>query len=372
MSIAFATAALVIIMSVYNGFEKIIMSYYNKYNPDLVILPKEAKYINADSVFITNIKSVPNVEDISKQIKENCLVEFNRKQHVAEIVGVDQNYSKVAQIDSLLIKGKNELFAARPRAIIGASLARTLSLNIHFLNPIKVNFPDKDVTPSLLNTADILKFDFIKATSIYTLSNEENSNRLIVPFDFLSKLIDTKPTQATKILCNVSDKSKVNTTQSTLERVLGNQYLVQNKEQQEEELYKLLNVEKIGIYFVLMLLIFIASYSIISSVIMLIINKKSDIKILTFLGLKHSDIKKIFFLNSLFIILCGAILGVFIGSAFTLLQEHFHFIKAGGIVIDYYPVDLRSFDLFVIFGLVFTIACVISVFPVKFLTKRFL
>lgn len=372
LGVCVATAALIMVLSIYNGLDQIIKSYYDDYNPDLVIKPRTGKFMDASSAFLEDIKSTPGVTAVSKVLSENCLVEYEAKQHVAQVIGVDSNYTKTVGLDYLIVTGDQELYSPSQRAVIGANLAYRLSFNVNFLAMLKVYFPRKDVKYSLTNTKKLLNHDYIKASSVYRLSNEEKSNSLYVPFGFLQELLGADQSRLSWIALKIQDKEHIHLVQERLQNQLGDNYRVLNKFQQEEELYKLLQVEKLGIFLILSFLIIISSFSIVSAVIMLIINKRQDVKILHYLGMTDQQIKRIFFLNSVFIILGGALSGLLLGSLLCFLQEKFHLLKANGLMIDYYPVNLVFMDVLWVIVAVVGISVSISIIPVRFLSKKLL
>lgn len=372
--VAVGTMALIIILSVFNGLEKLVTSIFNTFDPDIKITTAEGKTFIADTAKLTLLSKVSGVSCYSLAIEENAALKYNEKQFIATIKGVDDNYAQVTGIDSSMWDGKFLLRAegGRPYAVIGAGIAQNLGLRINFVEPLWIYVPDKN-SKSTLNQDEALNNDFIFPSGVFQIEQEYDSKYIYVPLDFARNLIEAGNV-VSSVEIKFSGKADEKEVQKNVSKIFGGGYVVQNKYEQQEIFYKVMRSERLAIFFILTLILIIASFNIIGSLTMLIIEKERDIEILKSLGANNSLIRNIFIFEGWLISIIGACSGLLLGFLVCWLQQKFGFIKLQGetLIVDSYPVVMKFIDFVVVSGTVLLIGFWAAWYPVRYLTKKYL
>jgi len=372
--VAVGTMALIIILSVFNGLEKLVTSIFNTFDPDIRITAAEGKTFVADSTKLNLLSKVNGVSCYSLTIEENAALKYNEKQNIATIKGVDDNYALVTGIDSSMWDGKFLLRAegGRPYAVIGAGIAQNLGLRINFVEPLWIYVPDKN-SSSILNQDEALNNDFIFPSGVFQIEQEYDSKYIYVPLDFARDLIEAG-NAISSIEVKYSGKADEKKVQKDIINIYGAGFVVQNKYEQQEIFYKVMRSERLAIFFILTLILIIASFNIIGSLTMLIIEKERDIEILKSLGANNNLIRKIFIFEGWLISIIGAIIGLIFGFFVCWLQQEYGIVKLQGetLIVDSYPVVMKSFDFVVVTGTVLLIGFWAAWYPVRYLTKKYL
>ena len=372
--VAVGTMALIIILSVFNGLEKLVTSIFNTFDPDIRITAAEGKTFVADTAKLNLLSKVNGVSCYSLTIEENAALKYNEKQNIATIKGVDDNYALVTGIDSSMWDGKFLLRAegGRPYAVIGAGIAQNLGLRINFVEPLWIYVPDKN-SSSILNQDEALNNDFIFPSGVFQIEQEYDSKYIYVPLDFARDLIEAG-NAISSIEVKYSGKADEKKVQKDIINIYGAGFVVQNKYEQQEIFYKVMRSERLAIFFILTLILIIASFNIIGSLTMLIIEKERDIEILKSLGANNNLIRKIFIFEGWLISIIGAILGLIFGFLVCWLQQEYGIVKLQGetLIVDSYPVVMKSFDFVVVTGTVLLIGFWAAWYPVRYLTKKYL
>lgn len=356
------SAALIIILSVFNGFETIVLSMYNTFSPELRIEPLNGKTFDPNTISFSSLKKNPRVLNYTEVLQEKALVRYGESQSIATIKGVSDGFlQNKSSLDSVVSSGTFILNqAGQDMAVIGYALQNFLSVNLeNEFQSLEVFSPRKGASNSLI-PAEEFNMRSIYPSGVF-MAQQELDNTMIVPLRFARDLLGENKL-ISSIEINVQTGVDTDDFQRDIEKLLGNDFAVKNRSQQNELLYKILNSEKWAIFLILTFVLIIAIFNIIGSLTMLVIDKRKDIAILTSLGADKSLIRGIFFIEGMMISMLGCIVGMVVGMVFILLQQKFGFITMGGanMMIDTYPVAIKLFDFILVFGTVLTVSIIAS------------
>jgi lipoprotein-releasing system permease protein len=356
------SAALIIILSVFNGFENIVLSMYNTFSPELRIEALKGKTFNPRNTHFLTLKNDKRIINYTEVLQEKALVRYGESQSIALVKGVSEGFTKnKSGLDSVISSGSFTLWSrGQDMAVIGYSLQNFLSINLsNEFQSLDVYSPRKGASNSL-NPADEFNVRSIYPSGVFAVQ-QEFDNTMIVPIRFARELLGENKL-VSYIEINVAKNVVIDDLQKEIENSLGKDFLVKNRSQQNELLYKILNSEKWAIFLILTFVLIIAIFNIIGSLTMLVIDKRKDIAILTSLGADKSLIRGIFFIEGMMISMLGCILGMFAGLIFILLQQQFGFIAMSGVnlMIDTYPVGIKLSDFVLVFGTVLLVSVIAS------------
>jgi lipoprotein-releasing system permease protein len=372
--VAVGTMALIIILSVFNGLEKLVTEIFNTFDPDVKITAAEGKTFIADTTRLMLLSKVEGLSCYSLSIEENALLKYGDRQCIATIKGVDDNYSMVSNIDSSMFEGDFILRSekGRPYAIPGAGVARYLGIGINFITPLNIYVPRR-TTATNLNAENAFNRKFIFPSGIFEVEKEYDSKYVYIPIEFAREL-----TEIDKGVTNIEIKFKPKAdpvkVQNSIMSIFGKGFIVQNRYQQQEIFYKVMRSERLAIFFILTLILVIASFNIIGSLTMLIIEKERDIEILKSLGADADLIRKIFIFEGWLISIIGAVAGIILGFVVCWAQETYGLVKlqSESLIMDSYPVVMKIKDFIIVPATVLLIGYWAAWYPVRYLTKKFL
>lgn len=369
--IAVGTIALVLVMSVFNGFENLVLDMYNVFDPHIKITSNKGVNFDSDQANKV-IGDIESVACFSSVLEEKILVEYNSKQYIAILKGVDANYRELTNFDSLLVDGDYvDDFKSNNVAVVGRGIAYYLSMHLgSVFDNLRIYLPNRD-SKNLLNLEKAFTSSSISPVGVFGVQQEIDSKYIIVPLNFVQDLINRdKYVSAIEVKLK-SPKSMIDI-QNLLNEKLGSQYLIQNRFEQQEFLYKILNTERLVVVIILLFIVLIASFNIISSLIILIIDKKKDIESLFNFGVETHSINKIFIYKSMLGVFIGSFSGIVIGFILAYLQQEFGLIKmgVGSFIIDAYPVSIRLYDILIIQFIVLLIGLLASWFTSRLMLKR--
>lgn len=358
--------ALIVILSIFNGFENLVVSLYNAFQPSIKIDLKEGKYFSSERINTTELYKMKGVIAISKTIEENAYFKYGEKESIGTIKGVDQAFLQVTQLDSFIVYGNGQLTdGEHDYAIVGAGIDAALNVETdEGYKQIGVYLPKKNA--SLTNLPqDAFNSSYLIPSGIFSIQQEFDEKYIIAPLAFVQYLAEIDENQITSIEIKTTPESS-DEIQSILEKKYGNQFKIRNRIQQNETLYRIMKIERWAVFAILSFVLLIISFNILGSLSMLVIEKKKDISILKAMGAQNHQIKKIFIAEGLMQSMIGALVGVAIGCIICLLQQYFGFVKLGGsgtFVIDAYPVDIQILDIFLVFVIITSISFIASIYP---------
>jgi lipoprotein-releasing system permease protein len=372
--VAVGTMALIIVLSVFNGLEKMVSAIFNTVDPDIKITAAEGKTFIADTSRLKLLANVEGVSCYSLTIEENALLKYDDRQIIATIKGVDDNYASVTNIDSTMFEGDFTLRAAngRPWAVPGIGVAQSLGIRVNFVAPLSIIVIRKTGSTDI-NSENSLKERFIFPSGIFEVEKEYDSKYVYTPIEFARELTEIE-NEVSSVEIKFTTQAQPRIVQKNIVRIFGKGFVVQNRYEQQEIFYKVMRSERLAIFFILTLILIIASFNIIGSLTMLIIEKKRDIEILKSLGADNDLIRKIFIFEGWLISIIGAAAGVILGFAVCWLQQTFGLVKLQSetLIMDSYPIVMKIKDFIIVPGTVLLIGYWAAWYPVRFLTKKFL
>ena len=344
IGIAIGTASLVLVLSVFNGFEDLVLSMYNVFDPHIKVVSSNGKNFNGQKVKEI-LLTYDDIDVYSSTLEEKALVEYNGKQHIVTIKGVDSLYSNLTSLDSVIISGDNiNKFKDANVAIVGRGVAYYLSMNIgSVFENLQLYLPKRNA--NFINYKNAFSTSSLSPVGIFSIQQEIDTKYILTHISYLQNLIQ-KENFVSAIEINLLDKSEMLIFQKKLAEKIGNNYKVINQFEQQEFLYKILNTEKLVVFLILIFIVLISAFNIISSLTVLIIEKKNDIKTFVNLGLDHLSLKNVFVIKSMLGVVFGSLIGLVLGFLIAYIQQEFGLIKMGegGFVIDSYPVKILFTD----------------------------
>ena len=367
------TMALVIVLSVFNGFNGLIETFFSNFDPDLKITASRGKMFSPSENRFEEIQNLPGVLHYAEVIEETALLKYGDQQYPAIVKGVPPNYSDYTSIDTLIIDG---IFMLQDDgidyAVVGQGVAYNLGLGLSFVDPIRIFVPKKGHQASL-NPAQSLNFDYIFPAGVFSLLEEIDSKYLIVPYHFASRLFESE-NRVSAVELGIDPGVNSKKLQKEIQGILGDSFHVKNKYQQHDMIFRTIKSEKWASYFILVFILIVASFNMLGSLSMLIIDKKEDLFILRSMGADSKLIRKIFLFEGWLISFFGALIGALLGIFICWLQIRFELVTlpgTGSFVITAYPVKIVLSDIFLILGIVLGIGFIASCYPVRFISDRF-
>lgn len=368
------TMALVIVLSVFNGFNSLIETFFSNFDPDLKITASHGKmFVPGDSRF-EEIQNLPGVIHYAEVIEEVALLKYGSQQFPAVVKGVPQNYSNYTNIDTLMVDGAFMLEDKGINyAVVGQGVAYNLGLGLSFVDPIRIFVPKKGRQASV-NLARSLNFDYIYPAGVFSVLEEIDSKYMIVPYHFAAELFESE-NRVSAVELGTDPKVNPKKLQKEIQEILGESFHVKNKYQQHDLIFRTMKSEKWASYLILVFILIVASFNMLGSLSMLIIDKKEDLFILRSMGADSKLIRKIFLFEGWLITFFGAVIGSLLGILVCWIQIKFEIVTlpgAGSFIISAYPVQIILSDILLILGIVLGIGFIASWYPVRFISHRFL
>jgi len=360
LGITVGTAALIIILSVFNGFEGLIKNYLNNFNPDIKVTLSEGKHFSVEDKQLSEIKSIKGILHVSRVIEEVALFEYNENQKAGIIKGVDEEYTNVTQIDSSLRTGKFITDKAEVNyAVFGSGMATDLNLNtLDRLTPVTVYVPRRK-KKSMLDKD--FKLSNIYPSGSFSDKNENDYTYVLASHKMVSKLLERK--DLVSALEIKVDESKTESVKKDIAKIMGEGYDIKDRLMQDETHLKIMNIEKWMSVLLVSLILILLAFNMIGSIWMIVLDKKKDISILKTMGFTPSGIKNIFLAEGILISTIGLIIGCVISLIFYLLQKNFGLVGIpDGFIVDAYPIELRLNDFILAAVIVLSIGLLAS-FP---------
>jgi ABC-type lipoprotein release transport system permease subunit len=368
------TAALLIVLSVFNGFENLTASIYSVFDSELKVSPAKGKTFVIDSVIISKISALPEVENVSLTLDENVLLKYKNQQTIALMRGVDKNYETSAPLSNSMSDGDFRMYRnGYPAAVFGYGVAAKLGLfSLRMEEPVSVNVPKREGKVSLSNPAASINTLNLLPSGIFEVEKSFDDTYVFAPIEFLQNLLD-RESQASAIEIKLKAGTDYNSAQKTVAAIVGEEMQVKTRYQQNEALYRMMKSEKLIVYAILILIVIILSFNISGSLSMLITEKKEDIATLKSMGASDKLIRRIFLSVGLLITFAGIAIGMVTGLTVCLLQQHFKLLKLPGnsLLIDAYPVKTLFTDLILVISSVALIGYLASLVAVTNISSNF-
>jgi len=359
---------LVLVLSVFNGFEDLVKSLYNTFNPELQITPKQGITFTVDSSKIILLKKVNGVKAVAEVLEANALLRYDSNQDIPTIKGVSDNYEQVSSVDSTIIRGRYLLHDAHNNyAVLGAGVEQKLNINVEDpLAVINIYVPRRGLAVTSLDPSAAFNHRMILPGGTFAIQQDFDSKYILVPLAFAQDLTGYA-NSVTALELSVLPKASLNEVQDNVAKVMGDNFVVRNRLQQNQTLYKIMKTEKWAVYAILTLILIVAAFNILGSLSMLVIEKKKDISILKAMGADGQLVQHIFLLEGTLMAVIGCGIGFILAIIICLLQQRFGILKLTGdsFVVSAYPVALKLSDFVLVFFTVLVIGFMAAWFPAK-------
>ncbi|MDG1146119.1 MAG: ABC transporter permease [Flavobacteriales bacterium] len=373
LGVAVGTLALIVVLSVFNGFETLIKSMYQEVNPDFEVTSAVSKSFTLSDGDFEELKSLAPWDAVEQVYQEKVLLMVANKEQIALLKGVHlwpANSSK--SIKNYIIKGSSYTDLDTDNwAVIGQSLAYTLSASVNEV--LKIFVPNQKANATINNSQSFKEKQFMLA-GIYAVQAEYDAAYILADLGVVQDFLD-KPLALTSLAFSIAGSHDLSEVKQLLQMHFGSDFEVKNRFEQQEFLYKVLQTEKWAIFFILAFILLIATFTIVASVVMIVLEKRKDISSLWALGTPVKTIQKIFFYEGLLITIFGGGLGLVIGVSVCLLQQHFGFIQLGSqgsFIVNSYPVEVHYKDVILIVCTVLSLGILITFIPVRLLKQKFI
>ena len=368
--VAVGTMALVVVLSVFNGFEALIADMFSAFDPDLRITLNEGKTFRIDSEEFSTVRDLETVAVFAEVVEENALLRFKDKQMTAKVKGVSENFRELTDIDSIMYDGKFILYdGAFERAVPGVGVASILGLGAHFIDPLLIYAPKRSTKINLLRPETSFNEIGTFVSGIFTVQQMQyDDHYVLVSIQLARDLFEYEETTVSAIEIKLKKGMDEAKAQKQIANIIGPNFQVKNRYEQQESFFKIMKIEKWITFFILSFILLIASFNIIGSLSMIIIDKKADMLTLRNLGADNSLIRRVFLFEGWMISFVGALGGIVLGTVIALLQQHFGIIKLGsGYVVDAYPIIANFSDLTLIFATVLVMGFLAAWYPVRYI-----
>lgn len=376
--VALATLAMVCTLSVFNGFQDMVATFFTAFDPQIKITSVKGKVFDGSEPVFAEIRTMPEVVVYSESVEDNAMVQYKGRQAMAVIKGVEDNFDKLTPIDSILF-GRGELILhdeVVDYAIPGLQLLSTLGTGIRFLDPLEIYAPKRGSRINMSNPMSSFVSDQLFSSGLTFTVNQEkyDASYIITSIGFARRLFQYT-NEVSAVNLRLTSDTDENTVIKKLKEKLGDDFRVQNRYEQQADTFRIMEIEKLISYIFLTFILMIACFNVIGSLSMLIIDKKNDVQTLRNLGASDSQIVRIFLFEGRMISFIGAVSGVIIGLALCLIQQEYGIISlgtAGSFIVDAYPVSVHAWDVVLVFATVLIVGFISVWYPVRYLSRRLL
>ena len=376
--VALATLALVCTLSVFNGFQDLVTTFFTAFDPQLKITAVRGKVFDGQDKRVLQLKKMPDVEVYSESLEDNVMVQYQGRQAMAVVKGVEDNFDQLTPIDSILF-GRGDLLLhdeVVDYAIPGIQLLSTLGSGIRFLDPLEIYAPRRGTKVNMANPSTAFVTGNLFSSGLVFAVNQEkyDASYILTSIDFARRLFQYT-TEVSAINLKLKAGADTDAVKKHIQDLLGDDFLVQDRYEQQADTYRIMEIEKLISYLFLTFILMIACFNVIGSLSMLIIDKRDDVVTLRNLGASDRQIVRIFLFEGRMISFFGAFAGVVLGLLLCWLQQEYGLIalgSSGSFVVDAYPVSVHVSDVLLIFITVLLIGFLSVWYPVRFLSKRLL
>ncbi len=369
VGMAIGTAALIIILSIYNGFDELVKSTLSNVEPDILITPAKGKVFIPNGETFDRIRQNPLIDEYDLILQESVFVDYDGHQGIAKAKGVDSAFEAESPLAEHITNGEFSLHKGQlPQMVVGAGLAYKMGMNPAFLASAELYFPIRDRNFSLANPAASIETVRMRPSGIFSVNQQIDDDLMIVPIEETRKLLGYEE-EVSGVEIRLAEGSTAKDIRSAIKHIqkeLGPEFKVLDRFRQNPSLYKMMRYEKAAIFLILIFVVIIIALNIFGSITMLIIEKKDDIETYRSLGATDQMLRRTFTLEGWLISLLGLAAGLVVGIGFSLAQQHFGFIKMpGSFLVNAYPVILQWQDVLATIIGVALIGYIIALLPVR-------
>jgi len=368
LAMGVGTAALIVLLSVFNGFEDLVKSLYADFYTDLKIAPVSGKVMQLSEAQKQKIASWPGISAVSMTMEEKALMQNGDYPAIVSIKGVDENYQKVTNVAGRMVRGKFLLGDTdKPAVVLGAGVEANLGIESdRSILPVTITLPKKGMNNiEYADPLQSLSTDNIAASGTFAIQQDFDNNYAITNLGFVKRMLGLQPNEYGAVEIAISDKTQAVQIKQGIQQMLGKNYLVQTMYEQNQSLYTTMRNEKWFIFVLLSFILVVAAFTMIGALTMLVLEKQKDIQILKAMGSSAGQVQKIFLSEGMLLAAIGGIGGVLLAFIIGWLQVKFKLIKLQGstFLVDYYPVKFIPSDVLLVFVTVVLIALIASWFP---------
>lgn len=379
IGVAVATMALVIVLSVFNGFHDLVASLFTSFDPQLKVVPVEGKTAPSDDPILTQIRLLPEVDVATETVEDQALAIYQGKQAMVKIKGVEDNFSELSHITDILYgDGTYSLHAANLEyGILGIRLAQTMGIGAQWDGYLKIYAPKKEGQLDLSNPGEGFVADSLNSPGVLfsVRQSKYDKNYIVTSIAFARNLFGQQG-MLSDLEIRLKEGSDLNAVKAEMQKIAGTKYKVLDRFEQQEDTFKIMSIEKLMAYIFLTFILVVACFNIIGSLSMLIIDKKNDVVTLRNLGANDKQITRVFLFEGRMIAVIGAVIGIGLGLLLCLLQQQYGLVRLGesegSFIVDAYPVSVHYTDVAIIFVTVIAVGWLAVWYPVRALSKRLL
>ena len=367
-AVVVVTAAMICVLSVMNGFGSLVEQMFSEFDPPLLVVPEEGQTLRTDTAPVVSLYAREDIQAVSMQLEQTALVRYKDHQLPARVLGVDTLFEATANMSNIITDGFFSVWdGAFDRATLGQGLAAQLGMNAHFTGALHLYAPQRTGRINMLRPDKSLQHEHAFIAGTFAVNQIEYDDQLIlVSLPLAQRLFEYDEYTATALRIAPKKGQKIDKVQNEIAKVLGPGYKVLNRYEQQADFFRILRIEKWLTILLLVFILLIASFNIIGSLSMLIIDKREDIRILSDLGADEPTIRRIFLLEGWFISALGTLLGIIIGVLVCLGQQHFGWLKLGTgseYIISVYPVQVQIADILLVAAVVLALGFVAAWYP---------
>lgn len=380
IGVAVATMALVIVLSVFNGFHDLVATLFTSFDPQLKVVPVEGKTAPADDPILTQIRQLPQVDVATETVEDQALAVYQGRQAMVKIKGVDDNFAEMSHITDILYgDGTFSLHAANLQyGTLGIRLAQTLGVGAQWDGFLKIYAPKKEgQLVDMANPSDGFVADSLNSPGVLfaVKQSKYDKNYIVTSISFARNLFGQQG-MVSDLEIRLKPGSNLDAVKEEMQQIAGSKYQVLDRFEQQEDTFKIMSIEKLMAYIFLTFILVVACFNIIGSLSMLIIDKKNDVVTLRNLGANDKQITRVFLFEGRMIAVIGAVIGIGLGLLLCLLQQQYGFVRLGdsegSFIVDAYPVSVHYTDVAIIFFTVIAVGWLAVWYPVRALSKRLL
>ena len=377
VGVAVATMALIVTLSVFNGFHDLVATFFTSFDPQIEVVPAQGKTAPADDPVLQKIRQMSQVEVATECLKDQALAIYKGRQTMVTLMGVDNSFEQMSRIDEILYgEGAFILHAANLNfGIVGARLAETLGMNANWDGSLLIYAPRKTGQLDMANPSDGFVVDsLISPGSVFMVKQGKyDRDHVLAPISFARSLFEQQG-MLSSLQIRLKNGSDLDEVKKEMKAIAGDKYRVLDRYEQQEDTFRIMKVEKFIAYIFLTFILIVASFNIIGSISMLIIDKKNDVVTLRNLGATDKQIKRIFLFEGRLISFLGAMAGLLLGLLLCWLQQQFGLValgqSSGTFVVDAYPVSVHPEDVVAVFVTVVVVGFLAVWYPVRYFSRR--
>ena len=379
VGVAVATMALVVTLSVFNGFHDLVASFFTSFDPQLKVTPLKGKTVAADDPLLTQIRQLPQIEVATECVEDQALAVYNGRQAMVVVKGVDDNFDQLTHINEILIgDGEFSLHAAdMDYGILGIRLAEQLSTGYTYTHPLKIYAPRREGQFDMTNPSDAFEEDELYSPSVlFNVKQARYDKNYIITSIAFARRVFGQQGMLSSLELRLKPGSNFEAVKSEIKTLCGDRFAVKDRFEQQDDTFKIMKIEKFIAYIFLTFILMVACFNIIGSLSMLIIDKKDDVVTLRNLGASDKQIVRIFLFEGRLISAIGAVIGILLGLLLCGLQQQFGLValgsSSGSFIINAYPVSVHPEDIVLVFITVLVVGFLAVWYPVRYFAKRLL